>query len=483
MNNLKPVASEGPKGAYIEATTRCNMRCKYCPHYYSTFGDDMPEAIVHKAIGALVAKVDTILIAGLGEPLISKSFFTILEACEQNGVRLGFPTNGIRLRDERLVERLVRAPVQICVSIDGARPETYNFMRPEQEWDRLLQTLALVQRCRKKVGPKFKGATSFLCVAMKDTFGDLPDLVCMAHEYGVSQIQVQALSDGFPGQSPFNTPNVTAPALLEGMAVARKFGVSLNLPSSLYRMACDHVLVGDALWRDDLTPGAKHILSELLFEASVHAVPKDGISPCRHPWDWTFIDCTGKVRACCLSQTPLGDLNTENWNDIWNGTRYQNFRRLVHSWNPPIACRKCFFPDGINDGDTTRYERYFAQFRSETISLDSDQAKFDDEFERIEEEKGKYLWHLKNRSGAVSLSMHHGSRFLCFAIEGKGSEHNDFTFGTCKINDGQPEPFDLSCDHLFFPLNHVFADRLDVRFEMEGFGNRKLVIRGASLLL
>ena len=44
------------------------------------------------------------------------------------------------------------------------------------------------------------------------------------------------------------------------------------------------------------------------------------------------------------------------------------------------------------------------------------------------------------------------------------------------------EPFDLSCQHLVFPIDHVSADRLEVRFEMEGFGAGALVIRAASLL-
>jgi sulfatase maturation enzyme AslB (radical SAM superfamily) len=37
---------------------------------------------------------------------------------------MGFATNAILLTDEALVRRLVRAPVDIGVSIDGARPET-----------------------------------------------------------------------------------------------------------------------------------------------------------------------------------------------------------------------------------------------------------------------------------------------------------------------------------------------------------------------
>ena len=251
FGDLKPIAPGRPKWVFIESTDRCNTRCRHCPHYHYTYGADMSEAVTHKAIDALVDGAELIVAQAGGEPLIAKSFYTILEACERSGVQVAFTTNAILLGDEALVRRLVRAPVQIFVSIDGARPETYHFVRPLQDWDRLLETLALVQRCREEAGPECRGSLGFLCVAMKDTFGDLPDLVRMAHRYGVPSIRVQALSgdnglEELRGQSPFDAPDVVAPATLEGMAVARELGVGLSLPLSFHSMVCDRVLAGDA---------------------------------------------------------------------------------------------------------------------------------------------------------------------------------------------------------------------------------------------
>jgi hypothetical protein len=327
---------------------------------------------------------------------------------------------------------------------------------------------------------------------MKDTFGDLPDLVRMAHEYGVSSIRVQALSgdnglDELRGQSPFEAPDVVAPASLEGMAVARELGVSLDLPPSFRSMACDRARAGDAPWRDDLTPSARLVLDELLAEVgtgsgAADAGPKTGITPCLYPWYFAFIASSGAVRACCMGGQSLGDLNTEDWDIIWNGPRYQSFRRLIHSWNPPAVCRSCILPEGINDGDNTRYKRYLEQFQSQSLDLDCDQVEFGEGFERIDEDGGQQTWRLNGGSEALTLPTRPGARFLHFTIVGAGWG-DDFTPGTCTINDGPPEPFDLSGEHLLFPLDHVSADRLDVRLEMEGLGAGKLVIRAASLLL
>jgi hypothetical protein len=491
FGDLKPVAPGRPKMVFIGVTDRCNTRCRHCPHYHYTFGTDMSEAVMRKAIDALAEGLELIAPQGVGEPLIAKPFYMVLEACERSGVPVGFATNGILLRDEALVRRLVRAPVQIGVSIDGARPETYHFVRPLQDWDQLLEALALVQRCRKEAGPECRGSLSFVCVAMKDTFGDLPDLVRMAHRYGVPSIRVQALFgnndlDALRGQSPFEAPDVVAPASLEGMAVARELGIKLDLPPSFQSMACDRALAGDAPWLDHLTPGARLILDELLAQRATgpntaQAGPKTGISPCRWPWDWTHIASSGVVHGCCMGGPTLRDLNTEDWEAIWNGPRYQSFRRLVHSWNPPATCRVCILIERINAGDSTRYARYFEQFQVESVDLADARVEFGEGFEQIDDDGGKQAWRLHGLSGGLTLPTRPGARFLCLMIA--AAAYGNLTPGTCTISGGPPEPFDLSCDHPFFPIDHVSADRLEVRFEMEGLGAGELVIRAASLLL
>ena len=162
----------------------------------------------------------------------------------------------------------------------------------------------------------------------------------------------------------------------------------------------------------------------------------------------------------------LGDLNAEDWEAIWNGPRYQSFRRLVHSWNPPAACRWCIFPEGINDGDNRRYTQYFMQFQSDSVDLADARVEFREGFEQVDDDGGKQAWRLHGLSGGLTLPTRHGARFLCLMIA--AAAYGDLTPGTCTISGGPPEPFDLSCDHLFFPIDHVSADRLDVCFEMEG---------------
>jgi hypothetical protein len=490
------VAERNPKHAYIESTDRCNTRCLHCGHYHHTFGADMPEPLATKALDALIDGLDLVIAQGVGEPLLAKSFHSILATCEKRDVNVAFTTNAILLRDEALVRRLVRGRVGICVSIDGARPETFGFVRPLLSWERLLEALALVRRCAEEAGPDCRSSLSFLCVAMKDTIGDLSDLVRMAAEYGAKGIHVQALSgdnglEKLRGQPPHGAPDVVVPACLEAMAVAHELGIWLGLPPSFLSMIRDH-----ANSTGELSSSARHAAAELLAQEEPapeesRMGPKTGIRPCLQPWEWTFVAASGIVRACCMGGATLGDLNTQEWDEIWNGPLYRSFRRTIHSWNPPQICRTCMQNNGIHGGDNTKYDRYFAQFRSEPVALEAQDVRFGEGFGATEDGEGRTpAWRLPVGPGALSLPMRPGARFLRLNIE--PSQPADPTPGVCTIGDGPPEPFDTSCRQVHLPLDlrgghappsrHVDADRLDVHLQMDPGPGRGLVIRDLEFL-
>ncbi|MBN2353520.1 MAG: SPASM domain-containing protein [Spirochaetales bacterium] len=487
---LESVASAQPRFVYLESTDRCNARCLHCYHYHRTFGMDMQKQVMRKAIDALSESVEMIVPQGMGEPLIADSFYDIVEAFKGKAVRFVLVTNAIMLRDERLVRRLVRSPINIGISIDGVRPETFGFVRPQPGWKRLLEALALVQLCRREAGPECRATMSLNCVAMKETIPELPDLVRMAHAYGAWAVFVCALSgdngvEKLRGQSPFEAPEAAVPALLEAMAVSREFGVELFAPPSFHDMVRESARADGDSWRAGLSPPARHILGQYA-RRSAGGGDADrpragrGFGSCKQPWEWTFIASNGAVRACCMPGPNLGDLNAEDWGKIWNSPRYRSFRRLTRGWNPPAICRACHMPDGINEGDNNRYAAFFGRFRAEPVDVGGDGAEFGGGFQRMKDGDGKTAWRLKNGVGTIRIPKTSGARFLGFAIKSAGQY--DLSPAECVVNDGPPEPFDLSCDRVHFPVDHVEAEFLDVRVEMEDGGASGLVVREAFIL-
>ena len=70
---------------------------------------------------------------------------------------------------------------------------------------------------------------------------------------------------------------------------------------------------------------------------------------CRRPWSLMYVTANGRALPCCIApfsqrgyeHYTLGDATQEALREIWNGERYQAFRRALHSDRPPETCANC----------------------------------------------------------------------------------------------------------------------------------------------
>lgn len=65
---------------------------------------------------------------------------------------------------------------------------------------------------------------------------------------------------------------------------------------------------------------------------------------CQHPWNWLFVEATGRARPCCLSHLTLGDTAHHTPDEIWNGPIMQSLRatlskNVLHSMCNGAPCR------------------------------------------------------------------------------------------------------------------------------------------------
>ena len=72
-------------------------------------------------------------------------------------------------------------------------------------------------------------------------------------------------------------------------------------------------------------------------------------SLCRRPWTLMYFTAHGRAIPCCIAPFSgrgydaftLGDATQESLRQIWNGPRYQEFRRALLSDTPPETCASC----------------------------------------------------------------------------------------------------------------------------------------------
>jgi radical SAM protein with 4Fe4S-binding SPASM domain len=223
--------------------------------------------------------------------------------------------------------------VDIAISIDGATKETFEEIRTGSNFDLVLEKLAMIRKLRDLHVSEFFSRFSFNFVALRRNIDELPDVVRLAHRFGIGHVHV---ADYAPNENEFDEeslrhePTRANAALDEARAVAAELGVHLSTPMPYEETAAK----------------SSRAKRRPLFSARDRFAQK-----CNSPWREPYIHTDGRVSPCCASGQYLGNLNERSFAQIWNGWRYRLLRWRVHSPIPRHECRVCFVAWGINGGN------------------------------------------------------------------------------------------------------------------------------------
>jgi MoaA/NifB/PqqE/SkfB family radical SAM enzyme len=480
----KECLDSNPNYLWIEPTNRCNARCIYCHHHYRNFGMDMSPEIYSKIRDNVLDDVKKVTLTGYGEPLIADIFDEMFQDCIDRKIQVGIITNGTLLQKTEILERLAKAGAIVCLSIDGACAQTYEKLRPGIKWNRMLDVLSRMKRVLEAHGEESGLIFNMNFVGMKQNIRELPDVIVLAHEYKVREVSVLPLQhehyfDKVKGESLYDSPELVTRSYLKALELANRYGVILTVPYFFKEMF---------LQGKGSKGGLKIALSRLIGKARYAMIqlrkkgpfsfvkrlasspapkPKAGAIFCSMPWEASYFEASGIVYPCCAGDEKLGNLNDSTWDEIWNGIPYRNLRRTIHGWNPSALCRYCPLFFGINGGDANRYDNIFSGYRVIRLPLNSKGVMFEENFYPVEFKKdgsSSHVWMAKN--GRIILPMIQNARFLRL-ITSPRFPMNKINPGMCRINGGEIEYFDNSCQNIHLPLEDVKGDRIELDIEME----------------
>ena len=329
-----------PQSLEIESSTRCNAACITCnrgrdPYY----GEDLAPEIFEQIERTLLPTAWDINLTGYGEPLLARRFDKFHEQACRSGASVYLVTNGMLLTLDRL-DRFARHRTDLIVSIDGAKAETFESIRPPARFDRLVESLRLFKKARG-LYPEVGSQLGINFVGLRRNIEELPDLVDLAAELGATFVTVL---DFIPGvglpdlghEHLSSCPDLANQMFDKAAARASKHNINLYLPPKF----------GGQI----VPPGTS--LSGRLKRAR-RFFPERNRFPqrCSDPWNKVLISTSGLVHPCCACRYVMGDLKTQDITTIWNGRRYRWFRRRIRSFFPPSDCRICNQHGGINAGN------------------------------------------------------------------------------------------------------------------------------------
>lgn len=319
------VVNQPPAELYLEVTNRCNLKCRMCPQFWG-----MPEPSADldlaqvEAIIAQLPRLDRVVLHGVGESVLNPALPEIVKAVRARGATTLMNSNGTILTRRR-VTGLVRAGLdELRVSIDAASPETYEHVRGANALHKLIRNLGVVQEVRAEHGsetPKL----SLWVMGLQESLHELPQVVALAAKAGVKEVYLQRLVTSERGianaaNSLYGVDHSVLDPLDEAHRVASELGIELKGSGNTTGQASLRPGDEDAPWR-----------------------------ACRRPWSLMYVTANGNVLPCCISvftdapydELILGNLNEASVEEVWNGPRYQAWRKAMLSGEPPKACAGC----------------------------------------------------------------------------------------------------------------------------------------------
>ena len=322
------IAEVEPVCLYLETTNRCNLLCTTCPRTFETL--EPPGDMSWELFTSIVDQfpnIARVVLHGVGEPMMVRALPRMIRYLKDRGTYVLFNTNGTLLTRRKGQELIDSGLDELRISLDAAEPHAFALVRGRDMFDRIVRNVRAFTAMQREVGATTPRASLWL-TGLKETIEQLPDFVRLAHDIGIGEVYLQRLV-----------------YFADGQGLARPESA---LFEQLDRREGDFIRAADEL---ATSLGIKFNASGAT-EPGTSLKRQDDSQPwslCRRPWALMYFTAHGRVLPCCIApfslrgydSYTLGDATQETLREIWNGARYQDFRRALLSDTPPAACAGC----------------------------------------------------------------------------------------------------------------------------------------------
>uniref|UniRef100_I2Q7J1 Putative Fe-S oxidoreductase n=1 Tax=Desulfovibrio sp. U5L TaxID=596152 RepID=I2Q7J1_9BACT len=296
-----------PSTILLSPSQKCNFRCRTCMQTHDK--TELPPETLKK-VEALMPFASVLDFVG-GEPLLLESFRRAIGWGSKYACRMETVTNGLLL-DDVWRERFVESLGSVRISVDGATQKTYQYVRRHPDLLTVLKNigeLALLRLRRGRETPLIE--INF--VAMRANIRELPRLVALAGELGVDAVRVifmLAHTEELAKQSLYFMQEESDACMRLAVEVGTRAGVNVQIPGYFSEApAADR-------------PKRRH--------------------KCSGPWHFLGVDADGSAKICCGGAPSFGNLNTQTFQEFWQGAALRHLRRTINTPDEPEYCKNCF---------------------------------------------------------------------------------------------------------------------------------------------
>ncbi|MEQ8819172.1 MAG: radical SAM protein [Sumerlaeia bacterium] len=313
-----------PLRIHIEVNDFCNLKCPHCPRE----NPDIPKNTGHIPIEAVrnlapwFKKANYVGLAGNGEPFLHPQIMDVLRCVTENGAAPSVISNATLWKKYDYFHDLVRlGPMLFMVSFDGGTKETFEKWRKRANFEEVQENLMLLKEAKEQARSPHPVVNFIVCL-MRDTIGEVENIVDIAAKSGVSVVLFQNM---YPYVGSLEKERVKDlaecnAAIERARARARQHGIRIDyLPMSM-----------DV---DDRSAPAANGNGNGAKKKAYH---------CDNVWQQMHVTVKGEVKFCCFwTEGAVGDLTKDDLGDLWNGEEWRALRRDLRSGRKPGPCVNC----------------------------------------------------------------------------------------------------------------------------------------------
>jgi radical SAM protein with 4Fe4S-binding SPASM domain len=306
-------------------TSKCNLSCRHCRGMLD--GELTTERALRLVDEISLLKPDWVIVEG-GEPLLREDIFTILERMQLKQLPVHLITNSMLLTAD-ILSNLEKLSVKVMISIDGAKPETYQKIRGGAVFETAIKW---AQHLAKK------GMLEAINYAvLRSNYTEIPDIFRLAASLQIPKIN-------FIGLKPCHNYQ-------EELPTGAEYGEAI-------RLAC----------QGSQETGVSFFFDEPFFWAVVkrhglQALKQDKTAGILAPsttacifGQYLFIEPDGIVKPCSFSPMNLSNVKDKSIMEIWHEMNTSDFFTQIK--NPSTRSGHCLQCEFLADCKGCRSRTY-----------------------------------------------------------------------------------------------------------------------------
>jgi len=341
----KEILESKPRAMIGMIMNKCNISCRICDIWREGKWQE-PDRIL-KEIVELLPYMEDICWQG-GEVFLMDGFNDMLsEGVKCKNLNQVIFTNGLLLNEKNL-EIIAKGNVELVLSIDGARKESYEYIRRGASFEKLCKVLELIKEVRKSTGAKIN--TYYNPVICRTNYKEIEEMVEFAKKYEFTAITLNPIR-GYPEENIFEPIDEKAFEYMRNIipgaeAKSKEYGIRFNnwmpINCECKEINFKHSIIdgeenkndSDEKEQDSAPVMEKKPISnasENNIKAAEPAKKKNNRMICYAPWQRLLLDNMGQVRPYAMCTKWVGSTEHFSLKELWNSKNMQLYRKKIAS--------------------------------------------------------------------------------------------------------------------------------------------------------